>query len=255
MSSASFSSSLPRDPFAAAWARWRPFAGVFITAVVFDRLFWRMDIGLNLTLFTLWVAGFVVARLGWKGLSAPARAALVGTLVAAAMVYVHHSTVALIATLVTLCVFGAFAHEAELRSVFYAVPQFVAAFGYVPVNGWERFGDLWPEDRSRKSGWRWLRLAILPLLVGVLFFQLYRAGNPKFDELTAGFLTALSDLLSELFTPHTFFFGFGLLVAAALIRRQAPRLMSNAEQRWTDVRFPWTRWNANAARACCSWSW
>lgn len=235
MSTASFAPALPRDPFAAAWTRWRPFLGILATATVFDRLFWTMDLGLNLTLFAVWVAVFVLLRLGWKGLSVPARMAFVATLVAAVMVYVHHSIVAILAAMVALCVFAAFAHEQQLRSILYAVPQFVGAFGLTPVNAWERFGDLWPEDRNRSSGWRWVRLAMLPLLIGVLFFQLYRAGNPKFDELTAGFLSGLTDLLAELFTPHAFFFGFGLLVAGALLRRQAPRLMSHGEQRWTDA--------------------
>ena len=69
----------------------------------------------------------------------------------------------------------------------------------------------------------------------MLFLQLYKAGNPKFDELTAGFLDRFNDLLAEFFTPHIFFLLLAMVVSAVVMRRIAPRALSNSESRWTDV--------------------
>ncbi|MBP6313672.1 MAG: DUF4173 domain-containing protein, partial [Flavobacteriales bacterium] len=67
------------------------------------------------------------------------------------------------------------------------------------------------------------------------FLQLYKAGNPKFDQLTAGFLDGFYDLLAKFFTPHIFFLLLAMVVSAVIMRRIAPRALSNSESRWTDV--------------------
>ncbi|MEZ4808700.1 MAG: DUF4173 domain-containing protein [Flavobacteriales bacterium] len=215
--------------------RWLPLVGILATAALFDLFFWDRSIGLNLTLFGFWSMGMVVARYGPGDLTMPARLALAGATVALVMLLVHHSTVALVAVVLSLAVFTAFAHERQLRSVVYALPQALCAFVMAPFNAWDG-SVLWrPSEQRTGRGWRALRIALIPFLIGVVFFQLYRAGNPRFEEFTAGFLNVLSDLLAELFTPHVFFILLGIWSSAVLIRRQAPRLMADLEQRWTDV--------------------
>lgn len=208
---------------------------VLLLALLFDRLFWEMGIGLNLTLFAVVAMVLAVSRYGWKGVSAPARWAFIGTLVAAAMVYVHHSTVAITAAVTGLFVFGGLVHERDLRSVLYALPQAVMAFIMAPAAGRHGLAALRGEGAPARSGWRWARIAILPVLVALAFVQLYRAGNPKFDQLTAGLFDGLFDLLGELFTPHVLFFLLALMVCAALVRRIAPDLAARFEQRLSDT--------------------
>ncbi len=208
---------------------------VLLLALLFDRLFWEMRVGLNLVLFALAAMTVAVARHGWKGISVPARAALSGSVVSAAMVHVHHSTVAITATVVGLVLFAGLVHEPALRSVPFAIPQALLAFMKSPAAGWNGLAGLRGEGVPAGSGWRWTRIAILPVVVATAFVQLYRVGNPKFERLTAGVFDGLFDLLEELLTPHLFFFFFALMVCATLVRRMAPELVACLEQGCTDT--------------------
>jgi len=226
-----------------------------LTAVVFDRLFYQMSLGLNLTIFAVLVVALVVHRISWKALSMPARWAMAGTVLAALMVVVHGSVIAPIMAVLGLLWFSALAHERALRSIPMAFAQSFANFVSLPMAVLDGGGDLVPQRGAARNGWRWARLTVVPLLVLALFFQLYRVGNPKFDHLTAGFLDglweAIADLFSLVFTAHVLFFLFGLFVSAGLVFRFAPTLVAQWEQGLSDsmrrVRFKRPHWLAPLA--------
>ncbi|MEO8591460.1 MAG: DUF4173 domain-containing protein [Flavobacteriales bacterium] len=231
--------SIPVPPPYHTWRRWVPFLTVVLCAILFDGLFWEYELGLNLFLFSTLVTVALVMRYGWNGLSVAARTALIGSVISASMVVVHDSIVARLGAIVSLTVFTALAHERELRSLIYAVPQVFVNFLMVPIAAWDGAGVLTQGHRAPRTGWRWIRLGLLPIIVGSVFFQLYCVGNPRFDQLTAGFLNgfweALSDLFSEFLTPHAFFFLFALVACAGLLYRQAPGFLLQLELRWTDL--------------------
>lgn len=217
------------------WRHWALSLAVFLLGLLFDLFFWEMEIGLNLSLFALIAMAGMLGRYGFRDLSLAARWSLLGTLIAATMVYVHHSVVAVAATFLGLAVSAAFVHEKELRTLLYALPQSFAGFFMAPVSAWDGITQWRGGGGRAQGGWRWARIALVPVLVAVLFFQIYRAGNPKFDALTAGVLDGFFRFLGEFFTEHVLFFLVGLMISAALLRRQAPLLMARFEQRWTDA--------------------
>src|SRR5690606_26372282 len=116
-----------------------------------------------------------------------------------------------------------------------AIPQAVLAFLTAPAAVRKGLASARGESAPAGSGWRWTRIALLPILVALAFVQLYRAGNPRFDTLTAGFFDGLFDLLAELFTPHLLFFLFALMVCAALVRRIAPEALGRTERTLNDT--------------------
>lgn len=100
---------------------------VIFGSACFDVLFWQRAPGLNVLIFNLAVAGVLVHRYGWNGLSSPARWTLAGSIFAGCMVVVHDSVIATFASVVSLIIAAAFAHEPRIRSMFYAVMQSAAA--------------------------------------------------------------------------------------------------------------------------------
>ncbi len=70
-------------PIPVAVRPWMPLLTVLLFALVFDRLFYEFDLGINLLLFVLLILGALLQRIGWKGFSVPARAMSLGTVVAA----------------------------------------------------------------------------------------------------------------------------------------------------------------------------
>ncbi len=209
-----------------------------LTAFIFDRLFYQMSIGLNLALFSLLIAVLTVHRIGWAGLRWPARGALLGALLAAVMVVVHGSTIAPIMAVLGLLGFTALAHEGALRSMPFALFQAAANYVSLPMAALDGAGELAPQRGATRTGWRWARLSVIPMLVLALFFQLYRVGNPKFEHLTAGFLDSLwqvlADLFSFVFTAHVLFFLFGLFACGGMLFRFAPRLVAQWEAGLSD---------------------
>lgn len=205
-----------------------------LTAFIFDQLFYQLSIGVNLALFAVLVIAMVAHGKGWNALSMPSRWAMGGTLVAAAMVVVHGSVIAPIIAVFGLLWFTALAHEPGLRSLPFAMGQAVSNYVALPMATLDGVGELVPQRSAARSGWRWVRLAALPMLALFVFFQLYRVGNPKFDHLTAGFLQSLADALSSIlelvFTAHVLFFLFGLFVCGGLLKRYAPKLVVQWEQ-------------------------
>ena len=219
--------------------RWLPILSITLTAIIFDRLFHLMDLGINLLLFNIVVIGVHVIRLGWSGLSLPARVALGGALLSAVMVVVHNSVLSMVAAIMGLVLGSALAHEPQLRSLFYGLQQAVANAIMLPASAWDGAGELIHSARSPRKGWSLGGIIVLPLIVGLVFFQIYRVGNPRFEALTAGFLdglwTLIADLLTSIFTPHALFFLFAMFVAGVLLYRHAPPVVLQWEQRWTDT--------------------
>lgn len=218
---------------------WVPLIAVVAGTALFDLLFWECAPGLNVLLFNLSVAAFLVQRYTWKGLSLPARWAMLGMVLASAMVFVHNSVVSIIAAFLTLGLMAAFANEPGLRSLFFAVMQGVASFIVTPINALSQVDRLAPTTGAPRKGWRWVKLAVLPLLLLLLFTQLYRAGNPRFDELTAGFMDAffqaVSDFFAGIFTAHTLFLLFASVLCGALLLRVMPDTVVRLEEGLKDA--------------------
>lgn len=212
---------------------------ILLTAFILDRLFFRMAFGLNVLLFAWLIVMLLVHRNGWSSLSSPSRWAMLGALFAPAMVVFHNSIVASFASIATLLLFAALVLEPGLRSLPFALAQVMGNYLMLPVALLDEAGEAVPERSAARAGWRWARLSLIPLLVLLVFFQLYRIGNPKFDHLTAGFLDGLWEiaarLLDAVFTAHTIFFLFAVIITAGLLRRFAPKLVLQWEQACTDA--------------------
>lgn len=219
-------------------SRWLPLLTVLLTAIIFDGLFYGLSLGLNLLLFVVLLFAILLHRYGWKGLSVPARWTMSASLLAAVMAVVHSSSIAIAATIIGSGVATSLIHERRLRSLFYAVQQWFANVLMLPLAAWEGAGELIQSPSSARQGWGWGRIAVIPILIGIVFFQLYRVGNPRFEQLTAGFLDGVwevfGDFLTGIFTAHTFFFLFAMTLCAALLYRFAPKLVLQWEQNWTD---------------------
>ncbi len=228
--------STVNDSFLRAWRQ--PLLLVCLT-LAFDQLFWERELGLDLLVFIILVLLVLAGNAGWTGLSDTARMTMGGSLLAGIMVYVHHSVLAIVVAMVALLVTSATAQEARLRSLFYSLLHAFTNFLVAPFIAIGSLDQLPKVHGVPRTGWRWVKLGAMPLLLLSLFTQLYRAGNPKFDHLTAGFIDGLlqflGDALSGIPTAHTLFLSFGLLVCAGLIYRFAPRAVVDMEEQWRDV--------------------
>lgn len=218
---------------------WSSVLVVAAGTALFDLLFWERAPGLNVPVFNLSIGVFLVLRYGWKELSLPARWSISGMALSSVMVFVHDSVIAIIAAFVLLGLAAALANEHRLRSLFFAAMQALAGFLSVPVHAISRVDRLAPRNGAPRKGWRWVKLGVVPMMLILLFTQLYRVGNPRFEELTAGFMDSffrfIGELFDGLFTARALFMVFAAVLCGGLLFRVAPDTIVRFEERLKDA--------------------
>ncbi|MEI2825900.1 MAG: hypothetical protein V9F04_05450 [Dermatophilaceae bacterium] len=160
-----------------------------------------------------------------------ARVTLAGLVICAGMVVVHGSIVAKVGTLLALRWSPrVLLMEPALRNLPLALIGSLVNLVHTPIGVAGVMSEGLKQVPVTRSGWRWVRLAFVPVLVTLLFFLIYRAANPRFEAMAADFFgdffDVFWDLMAELFTPHMFFLGLGLVVSGALVHRFAPQLFT-----------------------------
>ncbi len=210
---------------------------VAVGGLIFHLLFWNQIQGLNLLLWYVGCAGFIL----WD--SAPARrpaavqAVALGGLLAAGGVVLYGSGVAKLAVWTSLALLVGFANQPTLRLLHHAL---LTGLGNAVraattwVGGW-RTTRLGGSKRLRLL-WYYGRLLGLPLVAGLIFHQLFAIANPHYAVLAELFWRWVGAWLARLFVDFSFlrlfFLLFGLVLSAGLL-----------------LRVPVTRWLAREANA------
>lgn len=212
---------------------------VLLVAIVFDRLFWGQEVGVNLTLFSLLCLAILLVDHSWKQWSPAAKWSAAGAVISAVMVLLHGSIIARIASFATLFTCAAFVFSPRVKTTTSALMSWAANLFISPIGLVSALGETLPRTPSIRKGWRWSRITIIPLVVLFAFFQLYRGGNSKFSAMTAGFMDGfgvwLERFFEEVFTPHTLFFVFAIVFAASLLMRSVGAWLADHESSLSDA--------------------
>ncbi len=193
-------------------------------AVLFDVLFYRQGVGLNLALYTLFVVAATVAGLprhaaAWR--SGYFRLLLAGTLLSAGAVAWYGSAAAALACVASLAMLLGFVNQPHLKLVAYALLTALgsaarAVPGLLPYLRLPR-GRAAHRSRTRFYG----RLLVLPVLVVVGFHGLFVLANPRYAALAGAVLGQLGEWLAALWPnfslPHLLFFLLGLVLTAGAL--------------------------------------
>ncbi|MFZ1687831.1 MAG: DUF4173 domain-containing protein [Flavobacteriales bacterium] len=218
---------------------WRNFLLLCSCVLFCDVLFWNTFPGLNIVLGAMSLAALLIARAAPMAMTSRAKAVLFAMLLSATMVIVHASIISILATIVFLVLFSAFLLEPALRSVLSAMGQVLYNFASVPMSFFEGIGAAVPEKGASRRGFRWIKLSLLPVLVLFVYYHIYRVANPKFEELTAGFMGRFADLLERffngVFTAHTLFLLAMAYLTGGLLFRLAPGFVAGAEAKLSDA--------------------
>ena len=218
---------------------WRNFLLLCSCVLLGDLLFWNTFPGLNIALFAVGLSALLIARTARRDMTGRAVAVLGALLMCAVMMVVHGSVLAMLTTLLLLAVFSAFMLEPALRSTLSATGQVIYNFASVPLAFFEGIGAAVPERGASRRGLRWLKISMLPVVVLFVYYWIYRFANPKFEEMTAGFMGRLADLLERfftgIFTAHTVFILAIAFACGGLLFKLAPGFVADAEAKLADA--------------------
>ncbi|MCB9169865.1 MAG: DUF4173 domain-containing protein [Flavobacteriales bacterium] len=221
------------------FARWSVLLTITVPALLFDRLFWQQGMGVDILLFSVLIIGMHFIRFGWSSASVPSRVLAVGTFIASAMVVVHDSVAAILAAWSSLFLFAAMVQRPSLRSPMSGMGEWVMNVSRVPSSVLTALNEALEGRPSTASGWRWLRLSVLPVLALLIYVRIYRSANPRFDALTAGIFDRIGAwstyLFDEVLTAHAFFLLLAIYLSAALLRRHTTPLIERWEAAHPDT--------------------
>ncbi|GGG31846.1 DUF4153 domain-containing protein [Hymenobacter glacieicola] len=193
-------------------------------AVLFDVLFWNQEVGLNLSLYTLFVVAATLAGLPrhaavWR--SGYFWLMLGGTLLSVGCVLLLGSGAAKLACVASLVLVLGYVNQPHLKLLAFALlTSLVSAARVVP--------GLLPYLRLPSGGMgRWSRtrfygrLLLMPLVVLGVFHLLFSMANPRYAALAAVALATVGEWLAALLpaisVPHLLFFLVGLVLTAGAL--------------------------------------
>ena len=208
--------------------------GTFFTAI-----FYKQQIGLNLFLFNILI--LVLLHWVYKALDFKNElhiAVVSGSLLTAVGTLVHASTFVITMNILSLVLLFGVVNNRQARLLLNTA--FSAIFQYFTgiISLFQRNEHTTEQKPKRiKNFWRWIGLALIPLFVLVVFFQLYSASSSKFSAvfsfigefINKAFLFVFDNLNFALL----FLFLFGVVIACGYFVRT--KQMTTIEEATTDI--------------------
>ena len=192
---------------------------VLAFSIFFVAVFYKQSIGLNLFLFNV----ALLSLLHWVYKAFDFKndlhiAVVSGTFLTAVGTLIHASVFVIVMNILSLILLFGVVNNRQLRlilnAIFSAVPQFF--MGVVTL--FQRNNSIEEKKTGRlRTIWRWLGLALIPLFVLIVFFQLYSASSSKFSSIF-GFIGEFIGRVFEFFFENLnfsllFLFLFGFVIA------------------------------------------
>jgi hypothetical protein len=191
-------------------------------AAVYYYLFWQSPSGLNSLIFSLFLLAVLGLTQAEKLQSRGALLAICATIISAGLVAWHNSALTKIGHSFSFLILIGFLQKMELRFIWYAFLLAMVGFMEGPKRIYEEFMSSNLNHGRYKEIFRWLKLTLVPLALGFVFFVIYYAANAQFAALIDRFTAALSFNVSfDWLIARGIFFFIGILIFSALILKSS----------------------------------
>jgi hypothetical protein len=186
--------------------------------IVFSWLFWHQTPGINILVYVLIVAGFVLITNPRQVRNATVLLFLAGAIVSSIMVYAHGPGWALFTAIVSLFLFVTSVYMSPLNIPLSLGAQSVVSLVLAPLVVM-RISKVSKALGISSSGsaMKWIRLVIVPLLALVLFYILYLIGSPHFRKANEEVIDVVVKFLEEISWQYFFFICWGIWMAVYMM--------------------------------------
>jgi len=220
---------------------------LLLGTILFDLLFRKQQLGINLLLFTLIAAFalFIYFKAGF--LSKKAGIFGIGNLLLVLAVAIHNSSIGVVLAVPSFMLWVSAVHFPKLQTFPYNVYGAIASLFRKPIGFMDVFKRNQPKNERKTNIWKLARIFLIPALVIPLFIAIFTEANPKF----AAFADKIGTFIDQLFSyipidklidfmlsyveaETIFFYLFGLFAITYLI---FARKSSDIEQLEADQSF------------------
>lgn len=220
---------------------------VLLGTILFNLLFWKEKMGLNTLLFTLFLLGGLRLLHPKSFKKRVVRFTTLGALLAAGAVVWNATTLSKITYMLSTFTLIGFVQQRELRFLGYGFLLALTNFFKVPKNALKYIKWQAEIKPTLLNFFKGAGRLFIPLMVIILFFQLYYHANPKFAELFNAF-TQISfqwmdwqiSLSGTVFWIFSFFIAgtiFWTSESTALVERQQEARQTLVRER-SEARIP-----------------
>jgi hypothetical protein len=167
---------------------------------LFNFLFWNENLGINLLIFNIFIV--VGCLLNYKRNQKTITLSITTTLLSLFVVY-HNSDIAKTFYWCSLIILIGYTHSNKLRSIPYAIYEALSNYftWFKQIKVIKKTGNT---SIFMKKYSRLLRLIIIPVIVTFIFYALFKAANPIFDEYTTAFWDSFYTTLETFFADFSF---------------------------------------------------
>ncbi|GAB5417326.1 MAG: hypothetical protein Crog4KO_29080 [Crocinitomicaceae bacterium] len=201
--------------------------------IIFNLLFWKEQLGINLLLFSslLLAIGLITSKDVRKSKSAWISVA--GVLLTGVMVLLHHSFAARFVHFISLIVFIGFLSQPQLKAVFHAIAASILNALELPKSIALEAVLKTKNRQKMKKRWRWVKLIVIPWVVFWIFYWIFYGSNPVFAAYCDRIWNVVFDILESIFKDLSVLWIvqliFGMAVVGLVLFRSSRKNLSQYE--------------------------
>lgn len=196
-------------------------AFLFGGAALFDFLFWSEKPGINLFLFTVFLVVLMWEQFEQSKNNLTIKMMLILSLFSSAMVAILNTNLTIVVYFITIGSTIGFVHQPAIRSFYIAgIVSFLDAFPAI-IRLLMYIRQNVDHIKQVKIGFSWLSVAIIPLIIFLIFLNIYLRANPVFNQFSFSVFSDLIGIIEDIFRyytlPHFFFTFLGFCILAWII--------------------------------------
>ncbi len=156
------------------------------SAAVYSYLFYQQNLGVNFLVFTICLIALLYLRNNNVFQSKSWIVAAIGSLLSAVCITYYGNGLSFIANIISLCVLSAFSISPQtsiVTSFFFSSYSILGSYVFMILDTISRWQNKKTSTESRPVSVK-LMLYIVPFIIAVIFFFMYKASNPIFDNFT-----------------------------------------------------------------------
>ncbi len=196
---------------------------VIAGTLLFNYLFWQAPFGVNALLFSVFGVASLLILYPETRKSKITLLGMLGHFITALFVVIHNSGVAILGWHFTFILVVGFANQPAIRSILYALPTSIGNFFKFPVVIGREIPQIKVSLPKIKTGWRFIKLALIPLFILLIFYWIFKLANPIFNEFTTSIFIQISLALERFFENvslvRVLFLLFGFTLSGWIIYR------------------------------------
>lgn len=204
------------------------------SVAIYSYLFHQQSAGINWLIFTVLLIALLFIRNKEVYKNGSWLLAATGSILSACCVAYYGDALSVIANIISLCILSAFSVEPQtsiILSFFFSLYSLGASAVFMILDSIERYRKKGNESGTT-SGTVKLMLYLVPVLIAIVFFFMYKASNPVFDNFT-------KKISLDFITIGWFFFTLGgFFLMYAFFYHKSIRALAVIDQTASGSLFP-----------------